>query len=144
MVCDTLVEILKGCDNAIGGVKKIEVRSFGSSDAYIVIEFPKEGASFSEVFAADISTGNSFVTQTLTVNVPKRDATKANSIKILGAGQRDLDIKVTDNTGGIAFMGVTRGANLIKADSNTGSKLGDANGYILTFEAKEPDFAVFD
>jgi hypothetical protein len=147
MACQSLDNLFKGCDNGnVGGIKKLEVISFsdytGTGTSFsVVIEFAKESGSVNQTFTSDLATGSAFVEQTVTVVVPKRDQTKVNAIKILGSGQRDLVLKVTDNNGTITFVGTTKGANLIKVDAVSGSKGGDANGYTLTFSAKEPELA---
>lgn len=139
MACDTLASILKGCNTSIGGIKKIEVTDFplAGSPTYITIESPKEASQFTQSFTTDLATGASFNTETLTVVVPRRESAKTANIQVLAEGQRDLIVRITDNNSQVYSMGLTNGANLIKIDSNTGAKAGDANGYTLTFESKE-------
>lgn len=148
MSCASLTSLLKGCDNGnVGGIKKLEVVDYvagtaGSSYSFsVVIEFAKESGSVNQTFTSDLATGSAYVEQTVTVMVPKRDSSKVDAIKILGAGQRDLVLKVTDNNGTVTYVGVEKGANLVKVDSVSGSKAGDANGFTLTFSAKSSELA---
>lgn len=147
MPCTSLTSLLKSCDSNIGGLKSISVYDFDGTltggtqytGTSITIEFAKESGSLSQTETLDLASGAISTQQTLSVTVPRRDATKLNAIKIMAQGQRDLMIKITDSNSYVAYMGLGKGANLTTAASTTGSKSSDGNNYTLTFVANEGD-----
>jgi hypothetical protein len=147
MPCISLSQIVNDCSTTnLGGIKSITVYDWDSTltggtqytGTSVSVEFNKESASYTQEETIDVATGAISVVQTLQGNVAKRDATKSNAIKAMGAGARNLVIKITDRNGFVSYMGIATGANLTKVSAQSGTKGSDGNMYQLTFVATEP------
>jgi len=159
MACNTLVSILKGCDNNIGGITSIYINDqdnvdtslidvtdyvitdFGTLAAqFVPFEFRRNTGMYTEELANDLVNGSQYYTQTVTLIFHRREAAKSKSIKILGEGQRDLALVVGDANGKYWYFpkaqlnAVTEGSGTAKAD---GSK------YSVTFVA-ENEFLAYE
>lgn len=151
MTCQSLQSIYNACDSGIvGGVASVYVAAYTANtagSAYTwtnVIEKTKEGSTYVEALSEDIGTGAGSVKSTLTIVISKREEAKMVGIRLLAAGQRDLAIKVflnSDPTTPI-YMGAgsNPGANLMSANTTSGSKLNDPNNITLVFEATSATF----
>jgi len=159
MACETILNgINLGCENGVGngGLKKmyilpsnfltastevsgnITVIGTSGTTKYKEYEFIKFTANYVEAAAINKENGSTFFTQTVTLNLPKRDVTKRNEIALLGAGQRSLNIVVLDQNDTYWMLGKTNGAQLTTVESGSGMKLGDGSMYTITMVAEEP------
>lgn len=168
MACESLDGgITLGCDNNIGGIKKIylteksnvtstalsspgnEISSFtmaGSPAAvFYEFEFNKNTSSYTEELASDQATGRDLYTQTLNLVLNRREKTKRDTLLLL-AKRKDLVAIVTDNNDINWYFGAGYGLNLTTNTGGSGVAKTDANQYVLTFvgEESEPANTVTD
>ena len=74
------------------------------------------------------------------LNVPSGDGvTTAKLIQQLQNGEVVLFIEKKDGT--VVIAGSQNGAMAITIDDQTGGKIGDLNGFTITFQTMEPDFS---
>jgi len=156
MACNTnITEILKGCDNNAGGLKRIflagtedvlsstvvagEVTAItmDGSELFVEYQFNKNSASYVEEAGIDLTAGSTFFTTTLTLNIARRDVAKRNSISLVAGGQRDLKIIMEDSNGIYWYMGLSESANLTAVGEGSGTVKADGSKYSLTFVAEE-------
>ena len=157
MGCGLTTTIARDCYNAVGGIDTIYVAEFdrvasvtenssgdvssitmtGSSKFY-EYKIEKGTGNFTQTGATNPANGTTFYEQALTVPINKTSSTKDFILKLTAYNK--LMIIVKDNNGEYKLMGRT-GAYLGSNVSNTGTALGDANGYTLTFNAQEPAYA---
>jgi hypothetical protein len=163
MACTTLEDIVKGCDNNIGGITAIyvndqdnitsitedtstwEVTAIVQTARFQTIEFRRNVGSFTEEAAIDFANGSSFVTATINLMLHRREAAVSRKIKIMGEGQRDLAVIVKDANGKYWYFpyaqvsSVTEGSGTAKAD---GSKYAVSLVAENEFLAKEVDSTI--
>jgi len=165
MACTTLEDIIKGCDNNIGGITAVYVNDFDNitsttedaaawevtaqtvSARYQTFQFRRNVGNFTEESAIDLINGSSFYTQTINLMLHRREAAVSRAIKILGEGQRDLAVIVLDANGKYWYFPkaqlstVGEGSGTTKAD---GSKYAVALVAENEFPAKEVDSTIID
>lgn len=152
--------LTKGCENNIGGIKKIYITEHENVDEftraspsetvstitmlpgklYYEFEFNKNTSSFTEVTSMDQSIGSEVCTQTVTLILNRREQTKRDALLYLGKF-KDLSIIVKDSNEKYWLLGEVNGLNLTEKNSETGTVKTDRNGYTLTFIGEEPEDA---
>jgi hypothetical protein len=139
------------CKDAIGGVKRIWVKSFDAADWGTVtsgaisdaasaitvygFEVTKNSSSFTETITASVENGTVFYAQEISVTFPKLTAT--DQAELYDLAKSRLSIIVQDNNDNYWIVGVRRGVELTGGTHQTGAATGDLNGYQLTFTAEE-------
>lgn len=165
MACTTLTDIVKGCDNNIGGITAVYINDYDNitstteddstwevtaqtvSARYQTFEFRRNVGNYTEEASIDLINGSSFYTQTINLMLHRREATVSRAIKILGEGQRDLAVIVLDANGKYWYFPkaqlstVGEGSGTTKAD---GSKYSIALVAENEFLAKEVDSTIVD
>lgn len=162
MACNTtLTDILKGCDNNIGGLTNFYILpsefiaspsditddgagtitgiTISTGATFAEFEFNKNTANFTEEAAIDLANGSTFYTQTVNLTIARREAAKRQSLALIAAGQRNLYIIVKDANGLYWFVGRANGANLTAQGDGSGTAKADGSKYTLTFVAEEPE-----
>lgn len=159
--CEALGSILRDCSNNLGGINQriyindstnIDWDEMVSSDGVITslaltqsgtefstIEFRKNIANFTETYTLD-NDGAVMYDQTLVLSIHGRDATKSNKISVIASGQREVDIIIPDNGGGLIYM---RKANLSEVGEGTGTEKREGSKYSLTFTAESEVLALY-
>lgn len=159
MACDISKGRLEPCKNSIGGLRAIYFSNFGTLGAvtYDVTDTDvidavagtpdahkydlKGDSTFEEAVNSDRTTGTTFFTQTLTLNLKKLTKTDHKELKLLIHGR--TNVIVEDNNGNFFLAGLTRGMDVTGGSITTGASLGDMSGYSLTLEGEEPTPANF-
>lgn len=163
MACTTLEDIVKGCDNNIGGITAVyindqdnitavteddaswEVTAITQTARFQTIEFRRNVGSYTEDSAIDFTNGSSFVTATINLNLHRREASKSRQIKIMGEGQRDLAVIVKDANGKYWYFPY---AQVSATGEGSGTAKADGSKYSVTlvaeneFLAKEVDSTI--
>lgn len=158
MPCNTsLLSIIRACETSLGGVTAIYLApsefisattvtagtitniTMSGSAKFVTYEFAKNSASFTEEAAISLENGSTVFTQTLTLNLIKRDATKRQSLALLLAGQRSVNAIIKTSNGNYFYLGLTAGGNATALTGGSGAAKGDLNGYTLTILAEEPE-----
>ena len=163
MACTSLEDIVKGCDNNIGGITAVyvndmdnitsttedtatwEVTAQSVTARYQTFEFRRNVGNFTEESAIDLVNGSSYITATINLMFHRREAAVSRSIKVLGEGQRDLAVIVKDANGKYWYFpyaqlsAVGEGSGTTKAD---GSKYSIALTAENEFLAKEVDSTI--
>lgn len=158
MSCNTgLVGITKGCTNNIGGITNFYIApsefvsastvtsgtvtsiTMSGSSKFVEFEFNKNTANYVEDGTISLENGSTFFSQTVSLVIPRREVAKRNSIALIAAGQRDLDIIVKDSNGLFWYIGYANSANLTALGEGSGTAKADGSKYSLTFLAEEPE-----
>jgi len=157
--CSNLISggILKSCDFNSGGVEKIYIADFCKVSGYtetnseitaIVagadfyeFQFNRNTSSYSENTVINLEAGSTYYEQTITLVLNRRDKTKAEAIKELTAGQKQLFVIVKDSNGLYWALGKDSGGYVTEITGGSGVAKGDANGYNIIFTAEEADNA---
>lgn len=109
--------------------------SLNSGKQFWVYDIQKETASITENIPDGIANGTLYYEQTLVMTLRKLQATLRNEIYLLA--QNNLMIMVKLRTGKYFLLGENNGMELQTLASTSGTAMGDASGYTLTFIGKE-------
>lgn len=161
MSCSLLTGgITIACSPNVGGIKKAYITDFSNVDGasdftetsgtitainiasgenYYEFEFNKNSSSFLESQPKSLENGTTFVTQTITLVIPRREVAKRNVIALLA--QKTLSIIVKDQNDKFWLFGRTNGCDLMTNEGGSGVAKGDLNGYTLTFTGEEVEMA---
>jgi hypothetical protein len=166
-MCESLLTIVKSCDNNSGGIKKIYVNlqdyvdmdtlavvdpvgtateqyTIGTldlvvaGDPFIEFEFRRNTSGYTEESNIDLINGSSFVTQTITLMFHRREAAKSNAIKVLGSGQQYLSAIVEDQNGILWFFPFLQ---LTASGEGSGVARADGSKYSVTLLAENDQLA---
>lgn len=162
LICSDLESILKACESAVGGLNQVIYINDSTEvdfDAFTLdapthtytalalegtvpfekIEFRKNLATLSEDYALEAD-GSVLFTQTLVIPIHGRDAAKSRKISLIAAGQRNVDIIVVQNDGGLVYL---REAQLSTIADGTMAEKKSGSKYTLTFTAESEQLAYF-
>jgi len=164
MSCEALEGIVKSCDNNSGGIYKVWINQQDEIDTisldpiltwtidgitlvtptpYTEFEIRRNTGSYTEEAAIDLVNGSSYYTQVITLMFHRRDQTKSQAIKVLGAGQQYLNAIVLDANGKywyFPFMQLTatgEGSGTARADGSKYSVSLTSENEFLSYEVTE-------
>lgn len=160
MSCASLTSVSKSCDNNAGGIQQVWLwtmddkvlasSSFDTSSwswtSYDVgalaniasFEFIRNASSFVEETAIDLVAGSSFVSNTLTLVLSRREALKSKAIKVLGAGQQFLGALVLDSNN---IYWLFEDLQLSNVGDGSGTAKADGSKYTITLLSEVADFS---
>ena len=138
------------CKDKIGGIKRVWIKAFESTDwgtittgvvaagAAIEVfgfELTKNSGSFQQAVNASMENGTVFYSQVVEMTMPNLDA--AGNIDVADLLKGRLTIIVQDVNDNYFAMGSTAGSEASGGSIGTGTAKGDLNGYQLQFTAEE-------
>ena len=147
-----------GCRDNVGGIKNVYILSgsvttvtaasgaisdIDGTGVFYKFELPRNVGDFTETPTPSLENGTVFYSQVTNIAMHKLQASIRNQVKVLTQNP-DLKIVVEtnngvdDNVGQFFYVGRYRGSTVTGGTGGTGTALGDANQYALTFEAQEP------
>ena len=144
MACNSLISILKGCDNNPGGIYTAYIFDMDDIDTItestttwsvtaltllghspaLSFEFKRNTSNYTDEQTTDLVNGSTFWTKTINLLFHRRDAEKSKAIKILGEGQRYLGVVIGNTNGDFWYFpnmqvsAVTGGSGTAKADGS--------------------------
>tara|TARA_R110000851_G_scaffold133851_2_gene268869 strand:- start:643 stop:1161 length:519 start_codon:yes stop_codon:yes gene_type:complete len=159
MACNTLTEILKGCEGNLGGLTKLWIGNGDSITASTIVDGEVTGATATEVFVeyqfnpntsnfvesttVDLATSSTFYTSVITLQLARREAAKRQSLLLIAKGQPELSIMVKDSNGTYWMFGLNDDKVFLTGDEGgSGQAKADLNGYLLTFTAETAEPAL--
>ena len=158
MACDLTSGFSLACRDNIGGIKNVYILSgsvttvtaasgaisdISGDGVYYTFSLPRNVGDFTETPTPSLENGTVFYSQVVNIALHKLQASIRNQVKVL-AQNPSLKIVVEtengsdDNVGQFFYSGRYRGATLTGGAGTSGTAMGDANQYALTFEATEP------
>jgi hypothetical protein len=162
MSCEALESIVKSCDNNSGGIYKVWINQQDNiasytlnptlswtidsitltnpADIYTEFEIRRNTGSFAEEAAIDLVNGSSYYTQTITLLFHRRDQSKSQAIKVLGAGQQYLNAIVLDANGKYWYFPFLQ---LTATGEGSGTARADGSKYSVTLTA-ENEFLAYE
>lgn len=165
MSCDISHGRLEQCKDSISGIQAIYVLNYGMYDPYTdvtydttpsyedqitaislspiapattayIYKFELKGANmFDTTITSSRDNGTTFFEQVLTVQLKRQDAVTHKQVKLLAYGRPNIIVQTNANQFFIA--GLVRGMDVTAGTINSGTNLGDYNGYSLTFTGQE-------
>jgi hypothetical protein len=161
MACEALEGIVKSCDNNSGGIYKVWINQQDEIDQVDVnttlgwtidqitlvtptlfteFEIRRNTGSYTEEAAIDLVNGSSYYTQTVSLMFHRRDQSKSQAIKVLGAGQQYLAVIVQDANGKYWYFPYMQ---LTAAAEGSGTARADGSKYSVTLTA-ENEFLAYE
>ena len=161
MACDITAGFSLGCRDNAGGIKTLyilsgsvsstsetsgELTDINGSGIFYQFDLTRGTSDFTETINGSTENGTVFYESTINAVFLKMQSALRNQMKIL-AQNPDLKMVVETNNAGTEgdkffYVGKTYGAQLNGGQGQTGTAIGDANGYTLTFTAQEPEPAI--
>lgn len=160
MSCDISHGRAEQCKDSISGIQAIYVLNYGLYDPYTdvtydtalgledvitaislpalsnIYKFELKGANtFDTTITSSRDNGTTFFEQVLTVQLKRQDAITHKQVKLLAYGRPNIIVQTNANQFFIA--GLVRGMDVTAGTINSGTNLGDYNGYSLTFTGQE-------
>jgi hypothetical protein len=162
MSCEALEGIVKSCDNNSGGIYKVwinqqdniasiavnstltwtidDITLTDPANTYTEFEIKRNTGNYTEEAAIDLINGSSYYTQTITLMFHRRDQSKSQAIKVLGAGQQYLNAIVQDANGKYWYFPFLQ---LTAAAEGSGTARADGSKYSVTLLAQN-DFLAYE
>lgn len=156
MSCSITEGFALGCRDNTGGIKALyilsgsvsditetsdEISDISGSGVFYQFDLQRGTSDFTETINGSTENQTVFYEATINAAFAKLQTSTRNQVKVL-AQNPDLKIIVETNnnvTGSKFFyVGRVHGAHLNSGQGQSGTALGDANGYTLTFTAQEP------
>jgi hypothetical protein len=158
MACDLTSGFSLACRDNVGGIKNVYILSgsvttvtaasgaisdLSGDGVFYKFELPRNVGDFTETPTPSLENGTVFYSQVANIALHKLQASIRNQVKVLSQNP-SLNIVVEtengsdDNVGQFFYVGRYRGATLTGGAGTSGTAMGDANQYALTFEATEP------
>jgi hypothetical protein len=158
MACNLSSGFSLGCRDNIGGIKNLYILSgsvtsvtassgaisnIAGTGTFFKFELPRNVGDFTETPTPSLENGTVFYSQVTNLAMHKLQASIRNQVKVL-VQNPDLKIVVETNNGTddyvgqFFYVGRYRGSTVTGGTGGTGTAMGDANQYALTFEAMEP------
>jgi hypothetical protein len=156
MACDITSGFALGCRDNLGGIKALyilsgsvagitetsnEISDISGSGVFYQFDLQRGTSDFTETINGSTENQTVFYEATINAAFAKLQTSVRNQVKVL-AQNPDLKIIVETNNGTTGskfiYVGKTNGAQLNAGQGQSGTALGDANGYTLTFTAQEP------
>ena len=154
MACSLTQGYTLGCRDSVGGIKEIRFIEFAlvtgialssgnvatgittsGSSKFWKYQLPKQTSQFTETVNPSTENGTLFYQQDLQVVLNKMDASLRNELLLLA--QNRLIAIVLDRNDTYWMLGRNNGLELSAGTAQTGTAMGDRNGYDMTFTALE-------
>ena len=152
MACDLSSGRLEVCKDSVGGLKAVYFVNYGDATGYTydvtntdvidtaeaatLYKYELKGTnSFEQVVNSSRENGTTFVEQTLSIQLKKKDATTLKSIKLLAYGRPHVVVRNRNNQ--FFLAGLEYGMELTTANLSEGVAMGDFNGSTLTLVGME-------
>jgi len=153
MACALTTGYKLGCRDNVGGITEVRLIAFSSVTGTIVTngsgvvtgsfpasgffkyEVPKGVGQFTETINGSTENGTIFYQQELVFPISRMDQNVRNEIRLLSLNR--LMAIVTDRNGKYWLLGRNNGLDITGGTSQTGTAMGDRNGYDITFTGME-------
>jgi len=153
MACALTTGYKLGCRDNVGGITEVRLIAFNSVTGTIAVnasgvvtgtfpasgfykyEVPKGAGQFTETVNASTENGTIFYQQELTFPINRMTQDVRNELRLLGLNR--LMAIVTDRNGKYWLLGRNNGIDITGGTAQTGTAMGDRNGYEMTFTGME-------
>jgi len=157
MPCNLTQSYNLDCRDSVGGLKEVYFMELGNltsfTEASGVVtaitkaagkkfykyQLVKQTSMFEDTLTVSEENGTVYSAQKLSIILNKLQANTRNEITLLA--QNLLVCVAADRNGKFFLLGATNGLAITTIKGETGTKMGDRNGYTLEFDGAEPAFA---
>ena len=154
MACDIAMGRAETCKDSVSGLLAVYLINYGIGEGDVTYDathtdlisavdgvsnlykFELKGEnSFDQDIKTDRNTGTTYFEQKLNIKLKKQDVATTKMIKILSYGRPQIVVHTRSNQ--FFLVGLEQGADVVSGTIGSGTKLGDFNGYSLSFMAEE-------
>lgn len=153
MSCALTTGYALGCRNSVGGIRNVRLAPFAGvtvatngsgtvtgvttspASGFYLYDLPKQTSQFTETITASTENGTVFYQQDLQIILNRMAVALRNEIRLI-AQQRIVAI-VQDRNNNFWMLGADSGLELTAGTAQTGTAMGDRNGYDITLTALE-------
>lgn len=157
MPCNLTQAYNLDCRDSVGGLKEVyfmelaNLTSFTEASGVVTVitkaagkrfykyALVKQTSMFEDTLTVSEENGTVYAAQKLSIILNKLQANTRNEISLLA--QNLLVCVAADRNGKFFLLGATNGLVITTIKGETGTKMGDRNGYTLEFDGAEPAFA---
>lgn len=157
MPCNLTQAYNLDCRDSVGGLKEVyfmelaNLTSFTEASGVVTVitkaagkrfykyALVKQTSMFEDTLTVSEENGTVYAAQKLSIILNKLQANTRNEISLLA--QNLLVCVAADRNGKFFLLGATNGLVISTIKGETGTKMGDRNGYTLEFDGAEPAFA---
>ena len=142
-----------GCRNSVGGIRNVRLAALAGTSVltngsgtvtglttspasgFYLFELPKQTSQFTETITGSTENGTIFYQQDLQLIFNRMSVALRNQVRLMA--QNRLVAIVETRNGAFWMLGSENGLELNTGTSQTGTAMGDRNGYDLTLTAFE-------
>ena len=153
MACALTTGYKLGCRDNVGGITEVRLIAFNSvtgtiafnasgavtgtfpASGFYKYEVPKGAGQFTETVNASTENGTIFYQQELVFPINRMTQDVRNELRLIGLNR--LMAIVTDRNGKYWLLGQANGLDITAGTAQTGTAMGDRNGYEMTFTGME-------
>ena len=154
MACDIANGRAEACKDSVSGLLAVYIINYGItaaevtydatntdlintiSGATVLYKFELKGEnSFDQDIKTDRNTGTTYFEQKLNIKLKRLDVATTKMVKILSYGRPQIVVHTRSNQ--FFLIGLEQGSDVVSGTIGSGTKLGDFNGYSLSFMAEE-------
>lgn len=154
MACDIANGRAESCKDSVSGLLAVYLINYAINDSDVtydatdtdmitlieniasIYKFELKGEnSFDQDIKTDRNTGTTYFEQKLNIKLKKQDVATTKMVKILSYGRPQIVVHTRSNQ--FFLVGLEQGADVVSGTIGSGTKLGDFNGYSLSFMAEE-------
>lgn len=153
MACALTTGYKLGCRDNVGGITEVRLIAFNSVTGAIAVngsgvvtgtfpasgffkyEVPKGAGQFTETLEGSTENGTIFYNQELTLPINRMTQAVRNELRLLALNR--LMAIVKDRNGKYWLLGRNNGLDINAGTAQTGTAMGDRNGYEMTFTGME-------
>ena len=154
MACALTQNYNLDCRDSVGGIKEVyfietpNISGFTEASGVVTAitkvagtkfykyQLVKQTSMFEDVLTVNEENGTLYSVQKLSIVLNKLQANTRNEILLLGKNL--ITAVVADRNGKYFFLGATNGLVVKTAKGESGTKMGDRNGYVIEFDGSEP------
>lgn len=159
MACNSLINILKGCDaNNIGGIYEVyivdqdavtastvdttahTITALTSTTDFSIFQFKRNVGNFVTEETRDLIAGSNVVKSTVTLQFNRREGSKSRALSILGEGQRYLAMIVKSADGTYTYF---KDMQLMSNNEDSGTARADGSKYTVVFTGEDATYPLF-
>lgn len=159
--CNPFEEISLSCFNSLGGVKQVWINNYDSvtgvttdsvgtvtaataNPVFVEIQATRDGITFNEATNISLENGSTFVTGTVTIKIPRKNAATRAKLNLFLEGQPKVSLILLDQNGlywAFGWKQFSEGAYATANDGTHGAVKSDGSNYLITFVCESAESA---
>ena len=160
-ICNPFEEISLSCFNSLGGVKRVWINNYESVSGvttnadgtvtgatatpdFVEIASVRDGITFNEEAAISLQNGSTYITGTVTVTIPRKQAETRAKLALFLEGQPKVSLILEDQNNiywAFGWAEFSEGAYATALTGNNGAVKADGSNYQVTFVCESAELS---